>query len=101
MLEGNKGFVAICILSCVILGFSSFADAAQFTLKLGHGAAPDNPRHLVALDFAKDVEQKTGGAVTIKVFPILSKRVFKVFQSSLKGCFLRSRKLLYLNLYLK
>lgn len=69
MLEGNKGFVAICILSCVILGFSSFADAAQFTLKLGHGAAPDNPRHLVALDFAKDVEQKTGGAVTIKVFP--------------------------------
>ena len=40
---------------------------AQTTLTLGHGAAPGNPRSVAAEEFAKLVEEKTGGEVTINI----------------------------------
>ncbi len=54
---------------CLAALVSMSASAAEFAFKLGHGAAPDNPRHLVALEFAKAVEEKTGGRITVEVFP--------------------------------
>ncbi len=41
----------------------------KMNLKLGHGAAPNNPRHVVALQFADYVKQQSGGNLTIEVFP--------------------------------
>lgn len=38
-------------------------------LKLGHGSATDNPRHIAAEKFADLVKQKTNGKVIVKVFP--------------------------------
>lgn len=40
---------------------------AATTLTLGHGAAPGNPRAVAAQEFAKLVEQKTNGEVTINI----------------------------------
>jgi TRAP-type transport system periplasmic protein len=40
---------------------------AQTTLTLGHGAAPGNPRSVAAEEFAKLVDEKTGGEVKINI----------------------------------
>jgi tripartite ATP-independent transporter DctP family solute receptor len=40
---------------------------AATTLTLGHGAAPGNPRAVAAQEFAKLVEQKTNGEVSVNV----------------------------------
>ncbi len=49
--------------------FPSAALGGQITLKLGHGAPPDNPRHVIAVEMAKAVKERTGGQVVIEVFP--------------------------------
>ena len=38
-------------------------------LTLGHGAAPDNPRHQAALKFAEIARERSGGRIEIKVAP--------------------------------
>lgn len=40
---------------------------AQVTLTLGHGAAPGNPRSVAAEEFARLVNERTGGNVTINI----------------------------------
>ena len=40
---------------------------AQTTLTLGHGAAPGNPRSVAAEEFARLVDEKTGGEVKINI----------------------------------
>lgn len=40
---------------------------AATTLTLGHGAAPGNPRSVAAQEFAKLVQEKTGGRVTVNI----------------------------------
>jgi TRAP-type C4-dicarboxylate transport system substrate-binding protein len=40
---------------------------AATTLTLGHGAAPGNPRAVAAQEFAKLVEQKTNGEVSVNI----------------------------------
>lgn len=57
-----------CVL-CLCVFALGIASAAEFNLKLGHGAAPDNPRNLVAQEFAKAVAEKSGGRINIEVFP--------------------------------
>ena len=47
--------------------YGVLGSAADFELVLGHGAAPENPRHLVAVEFAKAVKERTGGRVDITV----------------------------------
>ncbi len=44
------------------------APAAEFSLTLGHGAAPDNPRHLMAKEFADAILERTGGRVEVEVY---------------------------------
>ena len=53
----------------LVLVLSSVASAAQFTLKLGHIADPQNPYAQGVDKFAALVAEKTKGAVEIKVFP--------------------------------
>lgn len=46
-------------------------DFPEMTIKLGHGSAPaeDDPYHILALNFKKNVEEATGGKVQIEIFP--------------------------------
>ena len=65
-----KKNVITILLMLILLSVGMNAVAAdRFVLTLGHGAAPSNPRHTVALELAKYVEAMTNGAVKIKVFP--------------------------------
>lgn len=43
--------------------------AADVSLKLGHTGAPNHHYHLTAEQFAKEVADKSGGAIEIKLFP--------------------------------
>lgn len=45
------------------------AQAQAMKLTLGHGAAPENPRHLASLKFAEVVKAKTGGRIEVQVAP--------------------------------
>jgi tripartite ATP-independent transporter DctP family solute receptor len=38
-------------------------------LKLGHGSATDNPRHLSAVKFADSIKEKTKGKIEVQIFP--------------------------------
>jgi tripartite ATP-independent transporter DctP family solute receptor len=43
--------------------------AQNVKLSLGHGAAPDNPRHLASVKFAELVKAKTNGRIEVQVSP--------------------------------
>jgi len=45
------------------------AQAQAMKLTLGHGAAPENPRHVASLKFAEVVKAKTGGRIEVQVAP--------------------------------
>jgi TRAP-type transport system periplasmic protein len=64
------GAIVLTISLASLLVFSSGAPGeAQMTLKLGHGAAPSNPRHVVGLQFADYVKQQSNGKITIELYP--------------------------------
>lgn len=46
-------------------------DFQEMTIKLGHGSAPaeDDPYHILATNFKANVEEATGGKVTVEIFP--------------------------------
>jgi tripartite ATP-independent transporter DctP family solute receptor len=58
----------LLLVAFAVLLFPPDARAA-LTLKLGHGAAPSNPRHIVAMQFADYVKQQSKGALAIEVYP--------------------------------
>jgi tripartite ATP-independent transporter DctP family solute receptor len=43
--------------------------AQAVKLTLGHGSAPDNPRHLAALKFAEVAKARSGGRIDVQVAP--------------------------------
>lgn len=45
------------------------AQAQTVKLTLGHGAAPDNPRHEASVKFAEVVKAKSGGRIEVQVAP--------------------------------
>lgn len=47
--------------------YAAAIGAVEYELRLGHGAAPDNPRHIVAKEFAEAVKERTGGRVEIEI----------------------------------
>lgn len=69
-LLSRRTLVAGAVAAPAILAFGrgSFAQA-QTTLSLGHGAAPNNPRHAGAEKFAEIVKEKTGGRIAVRVAP--------------------------------
>jgi TRAP-type transport system periplasmic protein len=60
----RRGLIATAVLASV-----SLAQAQAVKLSLGHGAAPDNPRHIASLKFAEIVKAKTNGQVEVTVSP--------------------------------
>jgi tripartite ATP-independent transporter DctP family solute receptor len=57
----------LAIAVSALLPLAAQAQAMKFTL--GHGAAPENPRHLASLKFAEVVKAKTGGRIEVQVAP--------------------------------
>ena len=57
--------LAIAISCAAPLAFAQ----AQVKLTLGHGAAPDNPRHLASLKFAEVAKAKSNGRIDVQVSP--------------------------------
>ncbi|NCB17959.1 MAG: C4-dicarboxylate ABC transporter substrate-binding protein, partial [Synergistales bacterium] len=60
---------SVVFLAVLLVAVASGAFAAEFTLKLGHIADPQNPYAQGAVKFTELVKEKTGGAVEIQVFP--------------------------------
>lgn len=63
----RKTFTA-ALIALAVAGLLPLAGHAQAVkLTLGHGAAPDNPRHIAATKFAEIVKSKTAGRIEIQV----------------------------------
>lgn len=58
-------FVRAALALAATLAFGAQAQTVKLTL--GHGAAPDNPRHVAATKFADTVKARTGGRIEIQV----------------------------------
>lgn len=52
-----------------VLALPMAVQAQTVKLTLGHGAAPDNPRHLAAVRFAERVKAGSGGRIEVHVAP--------------------------------
>ncbi|MCX7786892.1 MAG: TRAP transporter substrate-binding protein [Spirochaetes bacterium] len=68
----KKGLVialSLFVLAFTVYGGGKKEEVQKLTLKLGHGAAPNNPRHVVAVQFADYVKQQSNGNITVEVFP--------------------------------
>lgn len=58
------------LLAAAVAALLPFAAQAQaLKLTLGHGAAPENPRHIASLKFAEVVKAKSGGRIEVQVAP--------------------------------
>lgn len=57
----------LCLAAAAVLPVAAQAQAMKLTL--GHGAAPENPRHIASLKFAEVVKAKTGGRIEVQVAP--------------------------------
>ena len=51
------------------VAFAGGAAAQDTTLRLAHFAAETHPGHAAAMQFAENVEERTGGAVAVEVYP--------------------------------
>jgi len=66
----RKTFTRTLLAACALAAALPLAAQAQSTkLTLGHGAAPDNPRHIAAVKFAEVVKAKSGGRIEVQVAP--------------------------------
>lgn len=61
----NRSILAVA--AAALLPFAVHAQALKLTL--GHGAAPENPRHIASLKFAEVVKARTAGRVEVQVAP--------------------------------
>lgn len=57
------------LVATLVIAATGLAQAQTVKLSLGHGSAPDNPRHLASLKFAEIVKAKTNGQVEVTVSP--------------------------------
>jgi len=62
----TRSLLAACALAAVL---PLAAQAQSVKLTLGHGAAPDNPRHIAAVKFAEVAKAKSGGRIDVQVAP--------------------------------
>lgn len=65
-----KSLTRALLIACAMAAALPLNAQAQVTkLTLGHGAAPDNPRHEAAVRFAQVVKAKSGGRIDVQVAP--------------------------------
>lgn len=57
------------VLAALLVVATSGTALAQTKLRFAHTITTEDPMHLGALEFAKKIEQRTGGAIKIEVFP--------------------------------
>ena len=57
----------VAIAAATLLPIAAHAQAMKLTL--GHGAAPENPRHIASLKFAEVVKARTNGRIEVQVAP--------------------------------
>ncbi len=57
------------LVATLVIAATGLAQAQTVKLSLGHGSAPDNPRHIASLKFAEIVKAKTNGQVEVTVSP--------------------------------
>ena len=67
----KKASNVVRLIVCLLFVFATFSlpQAQARELKLGHNTSPLSPTHKASLKFAKLVNQKTGGNVTVAVYP--------------------------------
>ena len=64
----TKTLVALCLSICLAIGLCIPAQAAAFTMEIGHAQPVTHPRHLSLLKFKEIVEEKTGGEIEVVIF---------------------------------
>ncbi len=62
----KRTIVALALCVCFA---ASFAQAAEITFKIGISTNMDDPRAIAALEFRKEIEEKTGGVLSAEVYP--------------------------------
>jgi tripartite ATP-independent transporter DctP family solute receptor len=62
-------FLKSLLVGTAIFTFSLAANAQDVTLKLAHFAADTHPGHLAAQAFAKEVAERTNGAIRVELYP--------------------------------
>lgn len=62
-------FLKAIISGVALAALTTGAMGADVTLRLAHFAAETHPGHIAALQFAKNVDERTNGSVTIELFP--------------------------------
>jgi TRAP-type transport system periplasmic protein len=65
----NLNWTRRTVVAVAVLAATGLAQAQTVKLSLGHGAAPDNPRHVASLKFAEVLKAKTNGQVEVTVSP--------------------------------
>ena len=65
----NFSILRRTLVAAAILTAAGLAQAQTIKLSLGHGSAPDNPRHIASLKFAELVKAKKNGQVEVTVSP--------------------------------
>jgi tripartite ATP-independent transporter DctP family solute receptor len=65
----RKTFVRTAIALAAFATVPLAVHAQPVKLTLGHGAAPDNPRHVAAIKFAEVAKAKSGGRLEVQVAP--------------------------------
>lgn len=65
----NFAILRRTLVAAAVLTAAGLAQAQTVKLSLGHGSAPDNPRHIASLKFAELVKAKTNGQVEVTVSP--------------------------------
>lgn len=65
----RKTFQTALVAAAVAALLPLSAHAQAMKLTLGHGAAPENPRHIASLKFAEVVKARTNGRVEVQVAP--------------------------------
>lgn len=64
-----KRSIALSLIICFILVFCVSSQASALEMKMGHFAAENHPGQQAAKMFAEGVERRTGGQITISIFP--------------------------------
>lgn len=64
-----KKLLAAVLAASVCLTYTASAEAAEMTIKIGHGAAEGYHMHKAWLKFKEEMEKKSGGRIAVEIYP--------------------------------